>query len=300
MKFLIYGAGVIGTIFAVKLSNGGHDVTMLAGNKREQELRQFGAVLRDPKTNIKETADVSVISSLSADNRFDYILVVMQRTQVHEVLETLAANQSENIVFIVNTASGYEQWKDAVGVQRLMTGFPAAGGERRDGEVFYFVSKSFMRIFQTTTFGELSGRKTQRTAMLIKAFRSSGIPSVFCADMDAWQKTHVALVTSIADALYKHGCDNISLSESGKDIKEMLLSVKQKFRALGGAGIRITPFKLRFFFLPAFLLSPVFRLFMGTKLAEITMAKHCIAAKPEMEYLQHEYEQLVSFTDSEV
>ena len=300
MKFLVYGAGVIGTIFAVKLSDDGHDITMLARNTREQELRQFGAVLRNPGTDEKETAKVNVISSLPEDSRYDYILVVMQRTQVHEVLESLASSQCENIVFIVNTASGYEQWKDAVGAERLMIGFPASGGERKDGEVFYFVSKGLMRVFQTTTFGELSGQKTQRVIRLIQAFRSAGIPSVFCRDMDAWQKTHVALVTSIADALYRHGCDNQSLSGSWKDIRDMLLEIKLKFRALNKIGIRITPSKLNFFFLPVFLLSPVFRLFMGTKLAEITMAKHCIAAKPEMEYLKKEYEQLVSRTDSEV
>lgn len=45
-----------------------------------------------------------------------------------------------------------------------------------------------MRAFQTTTFGEYSGRKTERVRCLINVFRRAGFPSVFCADMDSWQK----------------------------------------------------------------------------------------------------------------
>lgn len=32
---------------------------------------------------------------------------------------------------------------------------------------------------------------------------------------------------------------------------------------------------------------------MGTRLAEITMAKHCIAARPEMISLQEEFDRLI-------
>jgi ketopantoate reductase len=35
MRILIYGAGVIGSIFAGKLAQKGYDITVLARNKRE-------------------------------------------------------------------------------------------------------------------------------------------------------------------------------------------------------------------------------------------------------------------------
>lgn len=38
MRILIYGAGVIGSIFAGKLASTGCDVTILAGGKRLNEL----------------------------------------------------------------------------------------------------------------------------------------------------------------------------------------------------------------------------------------------------------------------
>lgn len=293
MKILIYGAGVIGSIFAVKLSLSGQDVTVLARGKRQEEIKDNGIVLSSPKTGKKESARISVISSLSPEERYDYILVAMQRTQVDSVLESLARNCTENIVFVVNTAAGYEQWKHAVCEDRLLIGFPSAGGELRDGVVSCFIGRGLMRAFQTTSFGDLSGGKSKRVADLIKIFRRAGIPSVHCSDMDAWQKNHVAMVTSIANALYGHDCDSRRLATSRKDVREMVLGVKEGFAVLKKLGFCITPTKLGFWNLPTGILVPVFQIFMGTQLAEITIAKHCISAKPEMISLQWEFDRLI-------
>ncbi len=54
MRILIYGAGVIGSIFAGKLAASGEDVTVLARGKRPEELRQNGIVLFMPSANKNE------------------------------------------------------------------------------------------------------------------------------------------------------------------------------------------------------------------------------------------------------
>lgn len=293
MKILIYGAGVIGSIFAAKLSLSGQDVTVLARGKRLEEISHAGIVLCDPKTKNKETAKVKVIGRLAPGMKYDYIFVVMQRVQVDSVLEALSENCTQNIVFVVNTAAGYEKWKSAVGPERLLIGFPSAGGERKNGVVNYFIGKGIMRTFQTTTFGEIDEKKTQRVAAIIQIFNHAGIPSVFCPHMDAWQKTHAAVVTSIANALYGHGCDNRRLAGSWDDVKNMVLSIKEGFAVLKRLGVKPTPRKLGFFYLPACILTAAFKIFMKTQLAEITMAKHCIAAKTEMVFLQEEFDRLI-------
>jgi len=174
-----------------------------------------------------------------------------------------------------------------------MFGFPSAGGERKDGQVTYFIGKGPMRIFQTTTFAEYSGRMTPRLKALVRAFRRAGIPSVATRDMDSWQKTHVAVVTNIANALYKYGGDNYALSRSYADVRLMIRGIKEGLRILRRLGIQTTPPKLNLFKLPTGLLATAFRIFMGTKLAEVTMAKHTVAAKPEMQALQREFDRLI-------
>lgn len=293
MKALVYGAGVIGSIFAAKLILAGHDVTVLARGKRLEEIRDNGIVLLNPKTGRREVARAKVTDRLSPEERFDYVFVVMQRTQADTVLESLARNCSPNIVFVVNTAAGYEQWKRAVGAERLLFGFPSAGGERKNGVVSYFLGSGLMRAFQTTTFGEAAGEKSGRVTALIDIFRRAGIPSVFCSDMDAWQKTHAAMVTCIANALYGHGCDNKQLAASVKDVRNMVLGVKEGFKVLKKLGIQITPKKLAFWHLPAGILTCAFEAFMKTQLAEITMVKHCAVARGEMASLQEEFDRLI-------
>lgn len=294
LKILIYGAGVIGSVFAAKLCNSGQDVTVLARGNRFTEIDSDGVILRNPKTNKTEIAKVKVINTLKPDMEFDYIFVVMQRTQVDSVLLSLSKNCSKNIVFVVNTASGYDKWIDKIGIDRIMIAFPSAGGEKFDGVVNYFVGKGLMRVFQTTTIGEIKKDGTNRVYNIIKAFNKAGIPTVHCEDMDAWQKTHVAVVTSIANALYGYNCDNYKLSKSYKSVKSMVLAIKEGFAVLKKLGIKPTPRKLSFFKLPASLLSVVFKLFMGTQLACITMAKHCVAARAEMICLQAEFDVLIN------
>lgn len=293
LKILIYGAGVIGSIFAGKLALAGNDVTVLARGKRFEELKNSGIVLVNPKTQKVEQATVNVIDTLLPNAQYDYIIVVMQRTQVDTILSVLSQNCSKNIVFVVNTASGYDKWVTAVGEDRLMIGFSSAGGERKGGKVYYFIGKGIQRAFQTTTFGEYSCKKTRRVETLIKLFNQAKIPSVFCNDMASWQKTHVALVTNIANALYGFDCNNFKLGRSYKDVRLMIRGIQEGRQVLRKNGVNPTPKKLLWLDLPTSVLAVFFSIFMRTTLAETTMAKHCVVAKSEMILLQQEFDELI-------
>lgn len=295
MRILVYGAGVIGGIFAGKLYEAGHDVTMLARGSRYGELIKDGLVLEDVYTENRTVSKINVIDNLEKDDCYDYILVVMQKNQVENVLTSLKENCSPNIVFVVNNALGYKKWADAIGADRLMIGFPSAGGERTDkGIVRYFVGKGIIRLFQTTTFGEYDGVKSKRVQKLIDAFNQAGIASVFCRNMDAWQKHHVAIVTCIANALYAYDGNNYEMAKSSEDVRRMLHGIKEGFSILKALKYPVTPLKLNYFLLPNTLLLLIFKPLMGTKLAEITMSKHAMAAINEMKFLQEEFDLLSS------
>lgn len=175
----------------------------------------------------------------------------------------------------------------------MIIGFPADGGELKDGVVNYFIGRGIARVFQTTTFGELDGKATPRLTDLVKAFNKSHIPSVTNSNMEAWQKTHVALVTSIANALYIHTSNNYALSKSTEDIKLMIQGIKEGFQVIEGLGYKVTPYKLQYFKLPVWSLAFIFKVIMSTKIAEVTMSKHTIVAHNEMSVLQEEFDELI-------
>jgi 2-dehydropantoate 2-reductase len=288
-KILVYGAGVIGSIFAGKLSLAGNDVTILARGKRYEEISSDGLILKDAMTGKTSRIGIKCIPTLQENDIYDYVLVVVQNNQIDEILPVLSKNQSSNFVFVVNNPLGYSKYINAVGKERVMIGFPSAGGERRDGIVSYFIGTGFAKIMQTTTFGEVDGSRTQRLINLVSIFRKAGFDPTISNNMDAWQKTHVAFVVPIANALLRFESNNYKLAKSRETIHQMILATREGFRAMKENGIPVEPQKLNYYFLPVWLLGTVFQLIFATRIAEYSMAKHTAVAKQEIEILEKQF-----------
>ena len=107
MKILIYGAGVIGSIYAVLMSKAGYDVTVLARGKRLADLSNNG--FRYYKNDKVETANIAVINKLEDDDKYDYIFLPVRTEQLKQALHELKSNKSPNIVTMVNTLEKYEE-----------------------------------------------------------------------------------------------------------------------------------------------------------------------------------------------
>jgi 2-dehydropantoate 2-reductase len=178
---------------------------------------------------------------------------------------------------------------EAVGRERVMIAFPSAGGVRKNGEVHYFIGKGITKLFQSTTFGELDGVRTERLTRLVKIFKHAGFQPSVTKTTDAWQKTHVAVILPITKALYRYQSNNYELSKSYGTLKNAILGIREMFRILKSIDVRIEPEKLNFFYLPVCILAPVCMFIMKTKIAEFAMAQHTIVAKEEMNALEEQF-----------
>jgi len=288
-KILVYGAGVIGSIFAGKLSKTGNNVTILARGTRYEEICTKGIILRNALTNKIETIHVNCISELSENDIYEYILVVVQNNQIDPILPILSRNKSKNIVFVVNNPLGYTKYISAVGKERVLIGFPSAGGERKDGIVSYFIGTGCAKIMQTTTFGEIDGSISIRLKELVIIFKKARFDPTISTNMDAWQKTHIAFVIPISNALYRFNSENKKLAYSRKTINEMILATREGFAALKENGIDIEPRKLHFYYLPKWLLCTFYQILFLTKISEYSMAKHTAVAKQEIKDLEDQF-----------
>lgn len=297
MKILIYGAGVIGSIFAGRLAAAGYDVTVLARGTRFEEIEKQGVILKSVFGGPGEETAVKAVTVLAPTDIYDYILVPVQRQHIDAILPALAANRSPAVVFMVNTAAAYPEWARAVGEERMMTGFPAASGTRVRGPggtvVEYFIARGASRLFQTATFGELYGSVTPRLRRLVGAVRRAGIPAAASRNIEAWQRTHVVVVLAFACALYVVGCDARRLSGTPEYVRLLVRAVQEGFAVLEALGTPVTPKKLRILKLAVPILVPVFRVLLRTRLAEEAMARHVSAAREEMVYLGGELDGLI-------
>ena len=182
MRLLIYGAGVIGCWYAVLFSKAGYDTTIYARGKRLELLRKEG--LRYEVKGKVHKADIKIIGRLENEDSYDFIFLTVKENQVHTALEELSHNSSPNIVTMVNTIEGYENWERLSGEGRIIPAFPGAGGSFQDG-----ILKAALTpyIIQPTTFAEINGCRTERLDKLSKIFKSSRVPYQIVKNMQNWQ-----------------------------------------------------------------------------------------------------------------
>ena len=277
-RVLVIGAGVNGSICAAGLLKAGEDVTLLARGSRLDFLREHGVTIENPFSGSRTVSRVPMIGELRPKDIYDYVLVVVRKNQVAELLPSLAANLSSNLVFMVNNPSGPAEYVEALGAERVMLGFVFGAG-RRVGDVIYgFGAKGL-----ATPFGEIDGRRSERVKSLVALLRRSGFSAKPESRMVDWQAAHAALVAPVAALLGKHGNDNYELAKSREDMRLLVAAMRDTLAVLRATGHRIVPGSSNVLgFAPGFVLLPLFRWLFGMKVAEVGAAWHCSQAPDEM------------------
>ena len=287
-RVLIYGAGVIGSIYAVKFTNAGHDVFVYARGNRFHSLKNKGLLYTE--NNSVKKAPVTVLDKVEHTSTYDYVLIAVRYEQIEIVLAELATNINSNIVTMVNNPKGYIHWENLIGKGRLIPAFPGAGGKIED-DILHFALTP--KIIQATTFGEVDGTVTDRLRTLALLFKSSQIPHSISKNMDAWQKSHLAMVIPLANGIYFDGGNIYTTAKNKNAIRMMSVAIKKSFNSLKTKGIPITPTKLNiFYFCPLWLMQICLKTFCNTKLAE-TVSSHVPYIREEIAVLEKTFDEVV-------
>src|SRR5208283_884302 len=129
LRILIYGAGVIGSLYAARLGDSGQDVSILARGRRLAAIKEGGIALEEVGTNLATRTAVSVVERLSPDDSYDLVVVCVRRDQLPSVLPALEKNRSvPTVLFMLNNAEGLAKLSGVVGGERILGGLPGAGG----------------------------------------------------------------------------------------------------------------------------------------------------------------------------
>lgn len=280
MRILIYGAGVIGSTYAVYLSRSGCEVTVLARGLRLEALCQKGLLYRNGKAVQK--AEVRFMEQLPSDDRYDYVFLTVRAGQVRHALEQLKDNISPTIVTMVNSLEDYSEWEDICGKGRILPAFPGAGGSIRDGILDAGLTP---RLIQPTTFAEIDGSRTERIDMLKRILTRAGIPCQIVPDMHAWQICHLAMVVPLADAYYL--ADDPKLVHRDKRVmRKTAQALHDNFIQLIIRGDTISPPKLNLFRLcPVGLIVRILPYVYNSAFGDRFMYQHAMKAKEEMDAL---------------
>lgn len=284
MRILIYGAGVIGSLYAALFSASGVDTTVYARGRRLADLRQNG--LRYEKGGRIQTADVRVLDVLMKDDIYDFIFLTVRENQLHEALVQLWENQSPYIVTMVNSLEDYSQWEALCGTGRIIPAFPGAGGGFEDGVLHGALTP---RIIQPTTFGILTPEQEPEVKRLKALFKGAKIPYQQVADMHAWQLCHLAMVVPIADAYYE-ASDPANAGAERTVMAHTAEALRKNFRTLRRNGVRLSPAKMQIFrFLPLPVMQLVLKITFQSSFGDVFMYRHAMKAPDEMRQLHAQF-----------
>ena len=290
MRVVVIGAGVLGSLYGARLAAAGHFVTVVARGSRLTDLQRGPIVISNDEDGVIATATVEVVPNLMPDDDYDLALVVVRAEQIDNLLPELAANRGvKTFLFMHNRAAGSLALAQAVGPERLLLGFPGAGGWLDGATVRYRLIPE-----QPTTLGEPDGRLSPRLRQIAEIFKRAGFTVAVNRRMDDWLKTHAMLVTAIAGAIYLANGSTSALAKSRESVRTLVRGVRQGFGLLAEAGVVIEPKKLALLVcLPAILSQLYLRRLLARPASELILARHANAVPGEMLKLVEELRAIV-------
>ncbi|MGW8575609.1 ketopantoate reductase family protein [Streptomyces niveus] len=258
MKLLVYGAGVLGSLFSARLHEAGHDVSLLARGERLASLRRHGVQLAEAGSPDVGRVPVPVVEHPAGG--YDLTAVFVRTHQVDAVLESLAGLEGD-VLFLLNWAAGAEPLGAVIGRERVLLGFGTAGGTM-EGDVVRYRAPNFITRRVATPIGEPDGRTTPRLERIVREFRAAGINAKAEPKMDAWLKTHAAFEVPLGQAVHSAG-GPVALADDPDAVRGMLRLMRQNLAGMptppvpgGFAALRTLPEGLLVATLRRFLRSP--------------------------------------------
>ena len=285
MRILIYGAGVIGSLYAVLFAETGYDTSIYARGKRLEFLKKNGLLYK--KNQKIRRAEATILGELSDNDAYDFILLTVRENQLYEALAELKNNKSNIIVTMVNSLDSYKKWEDIVGKGRILPAFPGAGGSiNNDGILDAALTP---RMIQPTTFAEISGNKSERTKQFSEILRHAHIPYQEVTDMHLWQLCHLAMVVPIADAYYESD-DPEKVEKEWKIMRKTAERLKRNFNFLRKQKGKLSPWKMNIFrFLPLSFLTIMLAVTFGSSFGDNFLYQHAMKAPDEMRELHKQF-----------
>jgi 2-dehydropantoate 2-reductase len=275
LKIVILGAGVQGTVFAVRLALAGHHVTLVSRSARATELRHTGATIRDAGSSRIYTQVLPVLESLPPDFLADICLVTVRREQIETVIPGLAeAVAIPRVVFLGNHAY-FSSKLLALGCSRTVLAFPGIAGYK-EGDMIRYVD-----IPQQHTAVE------ERAQDVASLFRGAGFRVDRVRDMEAWLQRHAVFITAIAGALYESGCDARLLAQNSEAVRRLIRGVREGWAAQDRKGVGAAPLALRTIicWVPLRLSAIYWSRLLASTRGDLYFARHTRHAPAEMDSL---------------
>ena len=284
MKYLVFGAGVLGCNLARNLFRAGKDVTLLARGKWAETIQKNGLRIKDKFSPRMSVSHIPVVTELKPEDPYDVIFVVMRYTQLDAILDTLRANATKNIVFVGNNVRA-AAIAASLPEKNVLFAFASSAGHR---ESDYVASIDLRKI----TIGQLAGAPSNEK-LIAEIFGGTKYKVAYEPNMEDYLLCHAAFVLPAAFACYKTDGDLKKLKGNTAYLSRMIDANIEGYRAIRNAGHEILPKSDTEFEGAAYRKTCLrfFKLICATSLGKICVSDHAMNAVDEMSALNRDLKQ---------
>lgn len=271
MKIMVIGAGVIGSVYAGRLAEAGHDVSLLARGARRAALDAGGLNLQAGGKRL--VAHPRIIAADEVSSPVDLTLVAVRTPALATILDLLAGLNSPAVAFLQHLGSHVDLVRSVVGAERSVLAFPGLGGLfRTDGSIEYVEVAA-----QPTTIDA-----TAAQAQVVRsAIDSTGMRTAMEPDMSGWFATHAVFVACLGAGVLSRGGEASTLAADSAQLRIVMRAIREGFASLQASGAQVTPTPLRVLFchLPLWFAAAYFRRTLRGPVGVVAIAPHVRASR---------------------
>ncbi|GAA4211050.1 ketopantoate reductase family protein [Microbispora amethystogenes] len=283
MKILMFGRGVIATVYGWALQQAGHDVEFYVRPGRAAtygdavDLDLIDTRRRVWGRRIVERWPVRYREALEPDHDFDLIVLSVPHHRLAEATAFLSPRVGQATVLVFGNI--WTEPTAAIGalpVDQIAWGFPQAGGG--------FGADGVLRgmLLPSVVFGTLGRPPTGRERAVRQAFREAGLRLRERPDFRGWLWVHFASDAGLLSQGLRAGSLSKLVGATG-DLREGLLAVRELLPLLEARGVDLRRHRggVLLFRAPTWLTAPALAwLTAHVALARVSLAAH---SDPEAE-----------------
>ena len=291
MKFLVFGAGVLGCNLANNLFRAGKNVTLLARGAWAEEIRSNGLRIKNTLSRRMTVSRIPVAAELSPKDAYDVIFVAVRYTQIETILETLRASRGKTIIFVGNNVRASET-AALLPEKNVLFAFTGAAGHRESN---YVDSVDLRKI----TVGPLRGAPSQER-LIQEIFAGTKYKVTYEPNMEDYLLCHVAFVLPAVFACYKTDGNLKRLKKDNAYLNRLIDANIEGYRAIQNAGHEILPEADKEFEGAKYRKTcfRFFKLMCATVLGKICASDHAMNAVDEMSALNRDMKAFFDAADA--
>lgn len=254
MRVLIFGAGVIGTIYGQALSESGTEIIHYVRPNRIEKLKN-GIKLqlidsRKKTHSLNKIYRLDLTTELPSFDDFDLVIISVRHYQLDSILPLISEKLGKaDILFFNHLWSDTSLIDQYIPREKYLLGFPSAGGGFYETPDLTLKGSLMDRIY----IGELNGQVTTRLENIVKMFKEASIKVEIQKNIIHWLWKHFSLNAGISTMIMKTGSVENFISNLS-NIHQGVYCIREALEVCKARGVNLMQFSdARAFFLPSWI-----------------------------------------------